>query len=88
MSGMELEKWHRQPNVVGLSTDIDLRLADLFTALWAAGELVPEVAGENVVQIVGSAIRQAYVRGYADALQEDSEGARSTLFIDNGYAAV
>lgn len=84
--GTDLVRYQASPNKETLCTDIDLQLADLFTAVWEAGG--QKINKERGVKIVGSAIRQAYARGYADALEDDRQGARSALFTRNGYPAI
>ena len=69
-----------------LKVDVDTRLLDIWEVLWEPGHLADTLReDEGLATVIGSGLRAAYVRGYLDALQEESQGRRGELAREHGY---
>lgn len=78
------------PRAVALESDVDVRLAELWTQAWdPAYKLGAVIDGDDEARAsFGAFLRAAYGLGYTHALTEDAEGRRSELHTTHGYRPV
>lgn len=62
---METQDRQEGPDLEGLEFEIDLRIADIWSAL-------PEM-GEEAARVVGAAMRASFAQGYLDSKNEGGE---------------
>jgi hypothetical protein len=74
------EQWER------LNVDVDTRLAPIWGLLWDEGSVLRSVLDdEEQGPALGAFLRAAYGLGYGDAHEENEQGRRGALYVDNGY---